>query len=103
MTAEISGSDRVPTELPNRDVWKSDRVNAFSWAVLFLLGAIVPVASSTTWHESYDWWDGWGVVFIGAGVMVSVAAHVRASVWGWRFGRGSAGRKSPTNRCWMMP
>lgn len=35
MAAGISGSDGVPAQPPDRDVWKSDRVNAFSWAALF--------------------------------------------------------------------
>lgn len=88
MAAEISGSDGVPTQPPDRDVWKSDRVNSFSWAALFLWGAIVVLASSTTWHESYDWWDGWGVFFIGAGAIVTVEAFIRLTMpeYRWKVG-----------------
>ena len=88
MAAEISGSDGAATQPPDRDVWKSDRVNAFSWAALFLWGAIVVLASSTTWHESYDWWDGWGVFFIGAGVIVTAEALIRLTMpeYRWKVG-----------------
>jgi len=88
MAAEISGSDGAATKPPDRDVWKSDRVNAFSWAALFLWGAIVVLASSTTWHESYDWWDGWGVFFIGAGVIVTAEALIRLTMpeYRWKVG-----------------
>jgi hypothetical protein len=88
MTTQITGSDGVPRKSPDRDVWKSDRVNAFSWAVLFLWGAIVVLASSTTWHESYEWWDGWGVFFIGAGVVVTAEAFIRLTMpeYRWKVG-----------------
>jgi hypothetical protein len=88
MTAQVPGSDGRQRESPDRDVWKSDRVNAFSWAVLFLWGAIVVLASSTTWHESYDWWDGWGVFFIGAGVVVTAEAFIRLTMpeYRWKVG-----------------
>ena len=88
MAAEISGSDGAATQPPDRDVWKSDRVNAFSWAALFLWGAIVVLASSTTWHERYDWWDGWGVFFIGAGVIVTAEAFIRLTMpeYRWKVG-----------------
>jgi hypothetical protein len=88
MTTQVPGSDSVQTEPPDRDVWKSDRVNAFSWAVLFLWGAIVVLASSTSWHESYDWWDGWGVFFIGAGVVVTAEAFIRLTMpeYRWKVG-----------------
>jgi len=88
MTTQVPGSDGVPRESPDRDVWQSDRVNAFSWAVLFLWGAIVVFASTTTWHESYDWWDGWGVFFIGAGVVVTAEAFVRLTMPEYRWKAG---------------
>ena len=88
MTTQVPGSDGVPRESPDRDVWKSDRVNAFSWAVLFLWGAIVVLASSTAWHESYDWWDGWGVFFIGAGVVVTAEAIIRLTMPEYRWKAG---------------
>ena len=88
MTADPHGSDTVSVQPSERDVWQSDRVNAFSWAALFLWGAIVVLASSTTWHESYDWWDGWGVFFIGAGVIVTVEAFIRLTMpeYRWKVG-----------------
>jgi hypothetical protein len=88
MTAQIPGLDGIRRESPDRDVWKSDRVNAFSWAVLFLWGAIVVLASTTTWHESYDWWDGWGVFFVGAGLVVAAEALIRLAMPEYRWKAG---------------
>jgi len=88
MSAEIHGSEAVAGEGRGRDVWESDRVDAFGWAVGFVWAAIVVLASSTTWHERYDWWDGWGVFFIGAGVIVVAEALIRLMMpeYSWKFG-----------------
>jgi hypothetical protein len=88
MTAEIQGSEGVTRETRDRDVWESDRIDAFSWAALFVWGALVLLASSTTWHESYDWWDGWGVFFIGGGAIVIAEAFIRLTMpdYRWKFG-----------------
>ena len=88
MTSDIHGSEGVTREERDRDVWESDRMDAFSWAALFVWGALVLFASSTTWHESYDWWDGWGVLFIGGGVIVIAEALIRLTTpeYRWKFG-----------------
>ena len=88
MTADIHGSAGATKEGHSRNVWESDRVDAFSWAALFVWGAIVVLATSTTWHESYDWWDGWGVFFIGGGVVVIAEALIRLTLpeYRWKFG-----------------
>ena len=71
-----------------RDVWHTDRVDAFSWAAVFVWGALVLIATNTSFHENYDWWeDGWGVFFIGAGSIWIIEAVVRLFMpdysWKW--------------------
>lgn len=87
MTAEIHGSGEVTAPERDHNVWESDRIDAFAWAAGFVWAATVLVASATTWHESYDWWDGWGVFFLGAGVITVAQALLRLflSEYRWKF------------------
>jgi hypothetical protein len=76
--------------------WKADRLDGLGWAVLFLWGAFVVVASYLDFTEDYDWWDAWGVFFLGAGVIVLAEATIRLAVprlregWGWDLFWGTA-------------
>ena len=78
------------------DWWSSDRLDAFSWAALFLWGALVVVGTNTDFSRDYDWWDSWGVFFVGAGAIVLAEALIRVLVpryrgkWGWSLFWGSA-------------
>lgn len=76
--------------------WTSDRLDAVGWAALFLWGALVVVAESTSFRDDFDWWEGWGVFLIGAGVIVLVEAVARLGIpryrskFGWTLFWGSA-------------
>lgn len=76
--------------------WKSDRLDSFGWAALFLWGALVVVATYTSFSDDLDWWDGWGVFFVGAGVIVLLETVLRLGVaryrskWGWTLFWGMA-------------
>jgi hypothetical protein len=54
-------------------------LDAFGWAALFLWGALVVVATNTDFSSDYDWWDGWSVFFVGAGVIVLGEALIRVA------------------------
>jgi len=76
--------------------WRSDRLDALGWAALFLWGALVVVAEYTSFRDDFDWWEGWGVFFVGAGAIVLVEAIVRLGIpeyrskFGWTLFWGSA-------------
>lgn len=78
------------------DWWKTDRVDAVGWAALFLWGALVVVAHNTSFANDFDWWDGSGVFFVGAGAIVLIQTLFRfgmpryRSKWGWTLFWGSA-------------
>ncbi len=78
------------------DWWRTDRADAVGWAALFLWGALVVVAEYTSFRDDFDWWNGWGVFFVGAGVIVLLEALVRLgmpryrSKLGWTFFWGTA-------------
>lgn len=66
------------------DWWTSDRLDAVGWAAIFIWGAVVVLASYTDFAEDYSWWDGWGVFFVGAGVIVLVEAAIRLFILQYR-------------------
>ncbi|MEE8331201.1 MAG: hypothetical protein V3R84_05460 [Acidimicrobiia bacterium] len=78
------------------DWWTSDRLDGFGWAALFLWGALVLISQFTSFKDDYDRWEGWGVFFVGAGVIVLVEAAVRLrmpkyrSKFGWTLFWGTA-------------
>ena len=69
--------------------WTTDRVDTVGWALLFFWGALVIVGDATTFRDDLDWWEPWGVFFVGAGVIVLVEAVARLfmteyrSKFGW--------------------
>lgn len=64
--------------------WRTDRVDAVGWALLFLWGALVIVGDATSFRDGLDWWEPWGVFFVGAGVIVLVEAVVRLFMTDYR-------------------
>jgi hypothetical protein len=76
--------------------WKSDRLDAVGWAALFLWGALVVVGTYSSFSDDLSWWNGWGVFFTGAGVIVLVETVFRllmpryVSKWGWTLFWGAA-------------
>ena len=57
--------------------WTSDRLDAVGWAAIFIWGAVVVFATYTDFSGNFSWWDGWGVFFVGAGVIVFVESGAR--------------------------
>lgn len=100
--AELYGMETAPEETgkggteSRDDWWKSDRIDGVGWAALFLWGALVVVAENTSFRDDFDWWEAWGVFFIGAGVILMIQTIVRLgmpeyrSKWGWTFFWGTA-------------
>lgn len=78
------------------DWWSSDRLDAMGWAALFMWGALVVVTTYTNLRDDFDWWNGWGVFFVGAGVIVLCEAVLRLvmidyrSKFGWTLAWGAA-------------
>jgi len=84
----------------NRDDWwhqcgRSDRLDAVGWAAIFIWAALVVAADSTSFQSNFSWWDGWGVFFAGAGVIVLAETVLRLLMpdyrvrWSWTFIVGS--------------
>ena len=93
-------TDETSSEASGRsdweDWWRTDRLDAIGWAALFLWGALVVLAEYTSFQDDFDWWDGWGVFLVGAGLIVLSQTGVRLvmpeyrSKWGWNLFWGTA-------------
>lgn len=66
------------------DWWRNDRIDAVGWAVVFIWGALVLLAQTTNFAANFSWWDGWGVFFTGAGVIVLVETVIRLQIPAYR-------------------
>ena len=75
--------------------WRSDRLDDIGWAAAFIWAALVIVADMTSFQSNFGWWDGWGVFFTGAGVIVLAETVVRLLMpayrasWWWTLIVGS--------------
>ena len=66
------------------DCWRQDRVDAVGWGLFFLWGAAVLLVEITGFGANYSWWNGWAVLFIGAGVITLAGTAVRLVVAEYR-------------------
>jgi hypothetical protein len=70
---------------------RSDRLDALWWALVFVWGALVLIADTTSFSDDLDWWDGSGVFWIGAGSLALVGIPIRLGMTryrskiGWTF------------------
>jgi hypothetical protein len=77
------------------ECWRSDRLDGVGWAAIFIWAALVVAADSTSFQSNFGWWDGWGVFFAGAGVIVLAETVLRLLMpvyrarWSWTFIVGS--------------
>jgi len=60
--------------------WRRDRVNAVSWAVILIWGALVLLAETSDFKNHFSWWEGWAVFFAGAGAVLLLTALYRLIV-----------------------
>ena len=90
----------------------SDRGDAVGWAAAFIWGALILLAEITGYAESFSWWDGWGVFFVGAAIIVLVGTTIRWLVpeyrragleWGLVFGLVLLGIGLGDLAAWIWP
>lgn len=70
--------------ISEKEWWQSDRIDAIGWASGFIWGALVLLADVTGFVESFNWWDGWGLFFTGAGVITLLLTIVRLQIPSYR-------------------
>lgn len=58
--------------------WRSgDKEDTIGWEVIFIWGALLILGSSLNFGEQYSWWNSWGLLFIGMGVIGLAGAPIR--------------------------
>ena len=61
--------------------WRpSDKGDTVGWALIFIWAALLLLASTLGFGQEYSWWDGWGLFFIGLGVIGLAGALIRLLV-----------------------
>ncbi len=68
----------------NFDWFLMDRIDALWWGLAFIWAALVLLTANTGWADSSGWWDGWGVFFIGAGILALFCAVIRLQMPAYR-------------------
>lgn len=62
------------------DWWSQDQADAVGWGAYFIWGALVILAQITDFSANFEWWNGWAVFFIGAGIITLVETAFRLVV-----------------------
>lgn len=62
------------------DWWRQDRVDAVGWGLFLIWAALVLTAEITGYSAGFSWWNGWAVLFIGAGLMSLAATLFRLAI-----------------------
>ncbi|KPL09029.1 MAG: hypothetical protein AMS26_23405 [Bacteroides sp. SM23_62] len=61
--------------------WRpSDKGDTVGWALIFVWAAFLILAPMLNIGQEYSWWDGWGLFFIGLGVVGLAGSLIRLSV-----------------------
>jgi len=56
---------------------RRDMLDAIGWAIVFIWSSFLLMAHLTGFDESYGWWDGWGLFFIGIAAIVLIGTIIR--------------------------
>lgn len=64
--------------------WRRDPVDAVMWAVLLIWAGIVLLMANVEWFDRYEMLPAWSIGFLGAGVIVLMAAGFRLLVPAYR-------------------
>ena len=76
-------------ELANKDSdgfhWmRPDRIDGVWWGMVFIWAALVLFAEKSGWGAASSWWNGWGVFWVGAGLLALSCAVVRLQIRAFR-------------------
>lgn len=57
--------------------WRRDPLGAFGWAAILIWAGLVLLAENLGLWAGLEWFDAWGLIFLGAGVIVLLGVVVR--------------------------
>lgn len=76
--------DKLDNKSCNVDWFFLDRLDAIWWGAIFIWGALILLAENAGWAAIWDWWNGWGVFFAGAGALALLSSVIRFQVPAYR-------------------
>lgn len=93
--------------------YKSGKLDATGWAIIFFWGAIVLASEAVDYSAKFSWWNGWAVFFTGFGIIAIIGAIISTYAKdydkaGWNFIVGfimigfSLGFIFDTNWIWVI-
>ena len=73
---------------------KSDTGDSIAWGIILLWGAIIILGGTFEFGDKYEWWNPWGLFFIGIGIIGLAVSLIRLfvssiqnpSLWDFIFG-----------------
>jgi hypothetical protein len=84
------------SEKPTRFIdWrKSDKGDSVAWAFILIWGAFIILGDTLEFGDKYEWWNPWGLFFIGMGIIGLAGSVIRLlihsipnpSLWDFIFG-----------------
>ena len=77
-------SDNQKFDSGGFDWMQNDRIDGIWWGAAFIWGALVLLLANAGWPGSANWWDSWGVFFVGIGVFALIATVVRLQTAAYR-------------------
>ncbi len=89
-----------------------DRLDTIGWAGVFIWGALILLAEIVGFADEFSGWDGWGVFFVGVGLIVLGGTAIRWLVpeyrradlgWGLVFGLVLLGIGLGDLAVWIWP
>jgi hypothetical protein len=75
--------------------WRpKDKGDTVAWALILIWGALIILGGWMELADQYDWWNPWGLFFIGIGIIGLAGSLIRflikdipnASLWDFLFG-----------------
>lgn len=82
--AEKAEKEREKDEKTWEEKWRDDPVAAASWALILIWAGVVFLLQSLGIFTEMAWFDDWGLIFAGAGVIILLGAAYRLLVPAYR-------------------
>jgi hypothetical protein len=68
--------------------WRRDPLSALVWAIILIWAGVVLLAENLGFLTRFEWVEAWGIIFVGAGLIVLLEVAVRLLVPSYRRGVG---------------
>jgi len=82
--AEKETSKHEKEEMSWDEKWRRDPLNAAAWATILIWAGVVLLADNLGLFAAWEWFDAWGLILTGAGLIVLLEAALRLLIPAYR-------------------